>query len=171
MADFRPLVALQKLCHPQGLCQDPESSSDHPQTPELNPLPAHCMDRTHHPALAWEEQVPSDPITAGECPHGKPVPGGLSPLSPHHFYSGFWGQPRKGRQQDQLPQGAGVSGGNSWEASESQARAQLTEELFGKQSLSFHQLQKPDQGKCELRHQGKGNLFLPPLLRLLPQLG
>lgn len=107
MADFCPLVALQKLCHPPCLCQDPESSSDRPQTPELNLLPAHCMDRTHHPALAGQEQVPSDPTTAGECPHGKPVPGRLSPLSPHHFYSGFWGQPRKGRQQDQLPQGAG----------------------------------------------------------------
>lgn len=33
--------------------------------------------------------------------------------------------------------------------------------FFGKQSLSFQQLMKPDQEKCELRPKGKGNLFLP----------
>lgn len=35
------------------------------------------------------------------------------------------------------------------------------DEIFGKQSLSFQQLMKPDREKCELRPTGKGNLLLP----------
>lgn len=121
-----------------------------PKALSSNQLPPQCTNRGDHPALAWEEPVPSVPSTAGQCPHGKAVPGGLSPLSPHHFHT-----------RASCHRGVGGSGSNSWEALESQARAQLTEELFGKQSLSFHQPQK--QGNVSRGTGGRGICSPVPL--------
>lgn len=163
MADFCPLVALQELCHPQCLWQGPESSRDHPQSPELRPPPPHCRNGgTTLPWLGGESpvspaQLGSVPTMAGQCPHGKPVPAGLSPLSPHHFYTGAGGSRtscHRGVGQQQL--------GSFREPGLSPAHTGA----FWETKPFLYRLQRA--GKCELGHQGKGNLFLPPLSTLSP---
>lgn len=74
------------------------------------------------------------PLHIWGCLHGKPVPAGLSPLSPHSFSRGAGAG---GGSSTSCHRGLGGSGSNSWEASENQARAQLTEEILGNKAFPF----------------------------------